>query len=773
MARTEANKISHAFVKGLITEASPLTFPENASLSEENFVLSRKGSRQRRLGFDLEENFVQNGEAVNAGEAYQCYEWLGANDDPNRNFLVVQLGVKLIMYDLSADTISGSSPKTILLENRTGLVKFGFTTITGRLIIATGNSDITVVEYDPVVNSFVTHHRSLFIRDIYGVDDGLGPSYFPTNLTALHKYNLRNQGWTDDRVAAFKAHPGSRFPPNSYVWHVGKKINPSTGDVSFDPGILNATDFGSTPAPKGRAILNAFKRGASRTGGGKAPVSPAPYKGKFNDGFEPDFYDTVPQETPSALPTDITNSGCLAIAQFAGRVFYSGAESSLEDGDSKSPNLGSYVFFSQVAETLDNINQCMQVSDPTSEHFSSIVDSDGGTIKVAGSGLIKALVPLSKGLAVFAENGVWQITGGDAGFRATEFAVIKVTDVGITNPSTIVVVDAVAYYWTQDGIFLIAPDERSGLLNVTNISQTTIQTLYNDISSAVKVNATGTYDKASNQVRWLFSDKANYNEETGRYRFNKELILDITLGAFSLNRLTDVDTGSGRVPYPVDYIQTPSTLTIKETSTVVVGSDFVVASGNSVVSTAVSFSDAPRSIKYFVITREHNDSALPFPAFSTDFSVGWYYKSSFKDWEYTGSGVDAPAFLITGYDTFQDSQRNKKISYITTHMTRTEKTFDTNGALSNPSGCLMQVQWEWSDSVNSGRWSREQQIYRLRRVFLGGAPGSLFDYGFSVISTRNKVRGKGKAISIRFASEPGKDCKLLGWSMNISGETRV
>ena len=41
------------FVAGLITDASPLTFPNNASLDEVNFELNRDGSRNRRLGMDF------------------------------------------------------------------------------------------------------------------------------------------------------------------------------------------------------------------------------------------------------------------------------------------------------------------------------------------------------------------------------------------------------------------------------------------------------------------------------------------------------------------------------------------------------------------------------------------------------------------------------------------------------------------------------------------------------------------------------------------------
>ena len=32
-------KVYRTFIQGLVTEASPLTFPENASIDEENFVI--------------------------------------------------------------------------------------------------------------------------------------------------------------------------------------------------------------------------------------------------------------------------------------------------------------------------------------------------------------------------------------------------------------------------------------------------------------------------------------------------------------------------------------------------------------------------------------------------------------------------------------------------------------------------------------------------------------------------------------------------------------
>ena len=58
MATTQATKDYNTFVRGIITEANALTYPENASIDEENFVLNKDGSRQRRLGMDFEADYT-------------------------------------------------------------------------------------------------------------------------------------------------------------------------------------------------------------------------------------------------------------------------------------------------------------------------------------------------------------------------------------------------------------------------------------------------------------------------------------------------------------------------------------------------------------------------------------------------------------------------------------------------------------------------------------------------------------------------------------------
>ena len=56
MTQQLTQKAVNTFVRGLVTEANELTFPENASVDELNCELERAGNRRRRLGFKIEDN---------------------------------------------------------------------------------------------------------------------------------------------------------------------------------------------------------------------------------------------------------------------------------------------------------------------------------------------------------------------------------------------------------------------------------------------------------------------------------------------------------------------------------------------------------------------------------------------------------------------------------------------------------------------------------------------------------------------------------------------
>jgi len=85
----------------------------------------------------------------------------------------------------------------------------------------------------------------------------------------------------------------------------------------------------------------------------------------------------------------------------------------------------------------------------------------------------------------------------------------------------------------------------------------------------------------------------------------------------------------------------------------------------------------------------------------------------------------------------------------------------------------MQAKWDYADHSNSSKWGRSQQVYRILQGYDKTPDSTDFDNGFPVTMTRNKVRGKGRSLHLRFESEDGKDFDLYGWSLRYSINTEA
>ena len=115
-------KIYRSFTKGLITEASPLTFPENASIDEENFVLNRNGSRSRRLGVNYEGGYTLTSTgftsaAIQTGRQ-SFHKWDTPGGDTTVSIGVVRILDKLWFIDLlttapSSNLLNGGASITL------------------------------------------------------------------------------------------------------------------------------------------------------------------------------------------------------------------------------------------------------------------------------------------------------------------------------------------------------------------------------------------------------------------------------------------------------------------------------------------------------------------------------------------------------------------------------------------------------------------------------------------------------------------------------------
>lgn len=173
MPRNVAPIEQNTFVAGLVTEASPLTFPQNASLDEENFVLSKKGSRARRLGMDLEDDYVSvdSGVAVTPGiqPTVTSFKWQNVGGDAAKTFVVVQIEYKLHFFDASSQPLSAGLVGTWEYDTTQPIRKFSYASVDGMLVVATGRKEVDTFTYDNgQINKL---SKRLKIRDLFGVTD--------------------------------------------------------------------------------------------------------------------------------------------------------------------------------------------------------------------------------------------------------------------------------------------------------------------------------------------------------------------------------------------------------------------------------------------------------------------------------------------------------------------------------------------------------------------------------------------------------------------------
>src|SRR5690606_29454498 len=112
--------------------------------------------------------------------------------------------------------------------------------------------------------------------------------------------------------------------------------------------------------------------------------------------------------------------GPTCIAEFAGRLFYGGFSGEIIDGDKRSPRMSSYILFSQLVKSVDDIKKCYQEGDPTSKENPDLVATDGGFFRINEAYGIQSIINVGTSLLILARNGVWRVYGGsDYGFDAT------------------------------------------------------------------------------------------------------------------------------------------------------------------------------------------------------------------------------------------------------------------------------------------------------------------------------------------------------------------
>lgn len=803
MPSVKSEKQYNNFTKGLITEASSLSFPENAALDLDNLILERNGKLSRRLGIDYEIDYslIPTGldETILSSTRISHHKWPSPDGDTAVSIGVVRIYNKLWFIDLLKSAPSGN-----LLNGGNSLTISGLanseietTVVNNKLILVSEDIDYPILlSYNRTTQLVTSEIIPIQVRDIWGVVDSLPVDTRPSTLSADHNYNLINQGWSPSitskcgtvstdtvkttsswvlirdglsyaqAVASGTLTMGSGvfgwvktvtvivpgvpisvgaiectkstigvYPSNCDVWTLGK-----VGDVTsanfekYDPESLKKNSIYKVEAPKGAFTIDAFDRGAAR---------------QSLTGI-------------TTLGSDSEQGRITTVAAYSGRIFYSGVNSIVIGSDEKSPNYSSYVFFSQVAVANDVLGKCYQEADPTNPEINEIVATDGGTIQIPEVTKVVKLLSTRTSLIVFAQNGVWEIFGDTGGFNATSYQVSKISSIGTESGKSIVEFNQGVAYWSKAGIFLLTQDPISGRYQAENLTIQTIQSFYNNLTSAARDNVKGFYDEQENRIRWLYNDEEDYSNSNYPNNYNRELILDLTLKSFYPNTIGELE---GTSPFVCDYIELPKYISSTSNNPAYVGIDPVLVGAESVYVDLKTFNN--RSSQFSFLT-----------LMGTDFTVSQYINTAFMDWKSVDNvGIDYSSYIVTGYELFGDILRRKQIPYLIMCLERTEDGFslDGDGNLipDNPSACLVQAQWNWATSANSGKWGTQFQAYRFKRDYIPSGSADTFNYGESVIVTKNKLRGSGKALSLKIQSSAGKDMRVLGWGVSLTGSSSV
>ena len=693
MAQSLNQKAVNNFVKGLITEAAELTFPEGASVDESNCDLRRDGTRRRRLGVEYEESNVLSSYTLTSTHVTATGTWSNVGGNSNLEFFVVQTGNMIRFYNKASAPFSNQLVGSCNIAgygSNTELNKCQFTSTKGVLVLTSPTLNTGYIKYDPSLsNVFIFYQITFNVRDYEWQGDNT--TYFDataySGLAVTRLYDTYNAGWAEKNnghsgsdAFGFYQSATSNSPPLTHPWFSGKNSS----------DIQNVSEFekiagGKTLIGNGRYILDFFAKNraaAYRSDTGSFPPSPS-------------------------IATENENSRFVTSETFSGRVFYAGLNSEKNSGK---------ILFSRILDSESDLGKCYQQNDPTAEYASDLLADDGGVINIPDAVKIQKLYAFQNSLFIFAENGIWQITGVDGVFRATEFSVNRVSRVGMLQPQTFVEAEGVPFWWSKYGIHTLATDPVSGQGAEQNLTIPTIQSFWDDIDSTAKSRVTAVYDGIHKRIYWAYPNAG----ESSIHKLNNFLVLDVPLQAFFPWKVSDeasnTDSIVGLGFYP-SYV--PSN------------------TGDPAI---------------LLVCKEGSNSKITF---------GHFKGTSFLDW----GSANYTSFAETGYDFIGDLVLKKNAPFIVTYCRLTETGFTGSESAGyepvRPSSLKVSASWDFAEDFGTS-----QEVYRLKYPLLPNSSNlNDFNYPDDVITTRTKIRGHGRSMRIKYESVQGKDFLLLGWGM--------
>lgn len=414
-----------------------------------------------------------------------------------------------------------------------------------------------------------------------------------------------------------------------------------------------------------------------------------------------------------ALAKEIRPQPTCAVAGF-GRIFYGASDR---------------LYFSQVfLDDLTVLGKCYQKNDPTAEINNDILDTDGGEILLQESGSILALATFQRGVVAFCSKGVWYVSGGESGFSATSYSVDKISSYRIIGPEAYCTVGSDLLFGSADSMFAVQNNE----FNVPKVTSLTDETIKKYWQGFITSDTQFTYDEKERKVYML---RCGCQE-------GRALVYDVRINSFYPWKI------GGRIHEGVLYSPVDGLFFLGRDES----SDFITADMLTLVDPGG-----------FTI-KGSEESLVSFGKLSDSF-VFRDYGTTLYD-----------SYLVTNYESLGNYSRQKGVPLVNVIFRKTESEIDTTGDVyefDRPSACNMSVLWDFDNS--SGLSSPARQIYNpVPRNWIPQDDGvQPFDTGKTIVTFKDKIRGKGRAVQFRFDSVDDNGMDLLGFSVQYSAKGRM
>lgn len=785
MAAKAAGKRQFRFSGGIHTESGYLTPAPNTWADGVNVIPAINGEIGRRTRLDFEDA-DQNIATVTANdarlEATSAGLWTAVAGRGDLNFYCVQHGATLC-FGPNVDPMSGTPTFTIDLtpyqvantpkaarlvqcQYVTGLGKFFVTSAAINPLMLTLNDDEVSVTIAPLL---------LRVRDFDGAADGLADKTRPSTISPAHYYNLKNQGWAEPYI--------TYFLQGGQHWDDGTQDLGPYGGYGAYPSNVDRMSWGedSGPLVVSRGVRVWAYDGVVAVAANREDRAP---RGHYI--IDPFSQDRATASGIAGVPTSTAiYTRPTTIAFHGGRAWYAGIASK---------TIGSWVLFSQVGEGSSKFSNCFQAGDPHSGN-GDILDSDGGVIPINEAGTILKLAVMKDLIVVICDNGVWQI-GSDGGFKATGYSVNKVTNFGCVGADTVVEVGDKLMYWSDAGIILLQLNDSQVTLQVaaTSVTDLNIATFYQNINAISRKFAKGIYHQDAKLIYWGYYN-GTPDGTTYMGKKNAFLIFDTRLQAWYPFSIDDNLSGSNDAWFVDMVVSSPISRGEDITVDVVTDDDVdtVIADGEQVTVSLQTLQSHGRVLKLFAY--KTFDGSFHYLSVA-DFETSEYRPDRYRDWfKVDQIGLDYPVYVETQWE--EDgvgADKRMGTHYATVFCKKTEAGLQLSiidefvneddeiefvygdAEVANPGSVLMQSRWDFSDIAASGKWSAYQQVYRhLLNVPAVEAefntPLDGYDTGSALVITKNKIRGRGRALKLRFKAEPDKDMRIVGWAITNVGNT--